>query len=113
LHAFTPDGRYMIVRGRLWRTSNPALEPALRQELVNALMAARRAVQEALKIGDAQALLQARCAVDQAKHGLGERGPPWWTDSEPDLNRRMVATTHYAAWHASLPPVETAHRDVV
>ena len=23
----TPDGRYFVVRGRLWRASNPALEP--------------------------------------------------------------------------------------
>jgi hypothetical protein len=27
----TPDGRYLVVRGRLWRTSNPALPPERRQ----------------------------------------------------------------------------------
>ena len=27
----TPDGRYFIVRERLWRASNPALEPARRE----------------------------------------------------------------------------------
>jgi hypothetical protein len=35
----TPDGRYLVVRGRLWRTSNPALSPERRQALVDALMA--------------------------------------------------------------------------
>ena len=40
----TPDGRYFVVRGRLWRTSNPALDPAERERLVHDLMAARRAV---------------------------------------------------------------------
>ena len=36
----TPDGRYFVVRGRLWRTSNPALVPERRQGLVNDLMSA-------------------------------------------------------------------------
>ena len=27
-HPVTPDGRYFVVEGRLWRTSNPALAPA-------------------------------------------------------------------------------------
>jgi hypothetical protein len=26
-----PDGRYVVVRGRLWRTSNPALDASERQ----------------------------------------------------------------------------------
>lgn len=38
----TPDGRYFVVRGRLWRKSNPALDDDLRQRLVKALM--RRAM---------------------------------------------------------------------
>jgi hypothetical protein len=33
-----------VVRGRLWRTSNPALDLAERKQLVRDLMAARRAV---------------------------------------------------------------------
>jgi hypothetical protein len=99
----TPDGRYFIVRGRLWRTSNPALAPDVRQQLVNELMQARRQVGLAKKAGDADAEHAARAAVDAAKRGLGERGPVWWTDGAPDLNRKMVANTPYAAWYASLP----------
>jgi hypothetical protein len=33
----TPDGRYIVVRGRLWRASNPGLMPEARQHHVNDL----------------------------------------------------------------------------
>ena len=98
----TPDGRYFVVAGRLWRTSNPALAPAERQRLVDQLMLARRQVGAAKKAGDAQAERAARAAVDQAKRALGERGPVWWQDGAPDFNRRMVANTPYAGWYAGL-----------
>jgi len=98
----TPDGRYFVVRGRLWRTSNPALDPDERQRLVDALMRARRQVGLAKKAGDAAAERAARAEVDAAKRALGERGPVWWTDGAPDFNRRMVANTPYADWYASL-----------
>lgn len=99
----TPDGRYFVVRGRLWRTSNPALAPERRQELVDQLMHARRQVGVAKKAGDSVAERAARAAVDVAKRGLGERGPVWWTDGAPDMNRKMVANTPYADWYAALP----------
>ncbi|MCC2955460.1 hypothetical protein LK542_07515 [Massilia sp. IC2-477] len=99
----TPDGRYFVVDGRLWRTSNPALAPARRQELVQQLMDARRQVGRAKRAGDATAERDARAAVDAAKQALGERGPMWWTDGAPDYNRRMVKNTPYAAWYAALP----------
>jgi hypothetical protein len=99
----TPDGRYFVVRGRLWRTSNPALAPAVRQELVDKLMKARRQVGVAKKAGDADAERSARAAVDEAKRALGERGPVWWQDGAPDFNRRMAANTPYADWYAALP----------
>jgi len=98
----TPDGRYFVVSGRLWRTSNPDLAPEARQQLVDQLMKARREVAAALKARDGNAERAARQAVDEAKRALGERGPVWWTDSAPDLNRRMVANTPYAAWFAAL-----------
>jgi hypothetical protein len=101
-HPSTPDGRYFVVAGRLWRTSNPALAPEERQKLVEQLMDARRQVGVALKADDAAAERTARAAVDAAKRALGERGPVWWTDGAPDLNRRLVANTPYAAWHDAL-----------
>ncbi|MDR7145377.1 hypothetical protein [Rhizobium sp. BE258] len=93
----TPDGRYIIVRGRLWRKTNPSLPEETRTRLVAELMAARRAVKEA---GDDDMRLRAvRKAIDAAKIALGERGPVWWDDGTPDLNRHMAKTTSYAAWH--------------
>ncbi|MET0269858.1 MAG: hypothetical protein ABW173_05465 [Sphingomonas sp.] len=98
----TPDGRYIVVRGRLWRRANPGLTDTQRQAQVNALMAARRAVAHALKADDATALKAARADVDAVKSALGERGPVWWTDDAPDLNRHMARTTPYAGWYAAL-----------
>ena len=98
----TPDGRYFEVRGRLWRTSRPDLDPAERQRLVNALMDARRAVRTALASEDPAHLRQARHAVDVAKIALGERGPVWWSDGAPDYNRHMAKNTPYADWFAGL-----------
>jgi hypothetical protein len=92
----------MVVRGRLWRRSNPDLEPELRQLLVKALMQARRAVGQARRSGDAEALRAAGQGVDAAKRALGERGPVWWTDGTPDYNRRLVKNTPYATWYAGL-----------
>lgn len=94
----TPDGRYLVVRARLWRASNPALAEDERARLVAALMAARRDVAAARRSGDATGGQQARARVHRAKVALGERGPVWWSDDAPDDNRRMVHNTGYAAW---------------
>ena len=94
----TPDGRYLMVRGRLWRKANPALPAERHAALVRDLMAARRDVGTALRKGDAVAERAARARVDAAKQALGERGPVWWDDGAPDLNRHMAANTPYAAW---------------
>lgn len=98
----TPDGRYFVVRGRLWRRSNPGLSTATRQSLVDDLMAARRSVRSALASGDASALRQARACVQAAKVGLGERGPVWWSDGAPDKNRTLAVNSPYASWFAGL-----------
>lgn len=49
-HPITPDGRYFLVRGRLWRCTNPNLSESERKRLTAELMRARRAVREALKL---------------------------------------------------------------
>jgi hypothetical protein len=98
----TPDGRYFVVKGRLWRSSNPHLPPDEREVLVKRLMDARREVGRAKKAGDPDAERAARSRVDEAKRGLGERGPVWWTDGAPDFNRRMAKNTPYAQWYAAL-----------
>lgn len=93
-HPVTPDGRYFVVRGRLWRMSDPRLDDETRERLVAELMSARRAVRA--KEPDA------RARVDAAKRALGERGPVWWDDGAKDWNRHLAKNTPYADWYAAL-----------
>jgi hypothetical protein len=111
-HPVTPDGRYFVVRGRLWRLSNPHLSAAVRAECVIALMAARRAVKSAKAAGDRTAEAAAHHAVDNAKRGLGERGEVWWTDGSPDLNRHMIKNTPYSAWYSDLKTAARRHQRI-
>ena len=99
----TPDRRYFVVRGYLWRLSNPDLPEDVRAHWVRELMSARRAIRGAAKACDpVKADRAARQRVARAKGALGERGPPWWGDGAPDYNRRRVEASPYAAWFASL-----------
>ncbi|ABA74533.1 hypothetical protein K7459_21030 [Pseudomonas fluorescens] len=102
MHPVTPDGRYFVVKGQLWRCSNPSLDEEVRQCLVDTLMAARREVKNAKGSQDASQLKRAREKVQMAKVALGERGPVWWTDGSPDFNRRLVINSPYAEWFSSL-----------
>jgi hypothetical protein len=86
----TDDGRYVVVDGRRWRTSDPALPDDVRAQLLHHLGVARSAVRTA---ADADALAAARARVQLAKTGLGERGPAWW--DQDDAQRR-------ARWEAAL-----------
>ena len=95
----TPDRRYFVVRGRLWRLSNPALDAKVHEQLVSELMIARRAVREAK---DSQSRILARQRVDAMKQSLGERGPPWWDDGAPDYNRHLAVDTPYAEWFTEI-----------
>ncbi|WP_144793555.1 DUF3253 domain-containing protein [Microbacterium paludicola] len=82
----TPDGHHIVVDGRRWRATDPDIPDTLRQELVDELMAARRAVRTD---GDT-----ARPRVNDAKHALGERGYPRWEDpTDEELATRIIATT--------------------
>lgn len=96
----TPDGHYIVVRGRLWRATNPHLPEAERAEAVQALMLARRDVQRCR--GDAAAVAEARARVHAAKVALGERGPPWWGGDAPSYDRCMARNTPYSSWYDSL-----------
>jgi hypothetical protein len=98
----TPDGRYFVVRGRLWRMSNPHLAERERARLVKQLSAARSALRKTSGAPDAERK-DARRRVNEAKVGLGERGPVWWTDGAPDYNRRLAVNTPYREWFEALP----------
>ncbi|MGW6413919.1 hypothetical protein [Streptomyces sp. NPDC055055] len=84
----TPDGRYVIVNGRRWRATDPDLPEDVSARLRSHLMAARRAVGVALRAQDAEAEHAARARVHTAKVALGERGTPWWEQSETERRAR-------------------------
>lgn len=90
----TPDGRYVVIDGRTWRATDPAVPEDVAAELRSELMSARRAVGAALRAGDAEAERAARARVHRAKTALGERGTPWW-EQTPEQRR--------ARWESGLP----------
>lgn len=81
----TADGHHIVVNGRRWRATDPSIPDTLRQELVDELMAARRAVKTS---GE-----DARRRVHDAKTALGERGVPWWEDPQPEATDDRIAAT--------------------
>ncbi|MFZ3581253.1 hypothetical protein ACOI1H_03655 [Loktanella sp. DJP18] len=105
----TPDGRYFVAKGRLWRKTDPALDDTLRRAAVKALMQARRAVGQAATEAETRA---ARDRVDAAKRDLGERGPVWWEDGAPDEGGRHPKNTSYADWWAGLDTATRGRGDV-
>ncbi|MER5887175.1 hypothetical protein ABT160_25415 [Streptomyces sp. NPDC001941] len=84
----TPDGHHIVINGRKWRATDPALPEDVASRLRHHLMAARRAVRTALADGDARAERTARSRVQQAKEALGERGTPWWELTERERRER-------------------------
>ncbi|MFL6817065.1 MAG: hypothetical protein ACJ8EF_03875 [Bradyrhizobium sp.] len=81
---------------------NPNLSPAKYNALMSDLMQARSAVRSAKLGGNQLEEAAAHRAVDVVKRELGERGPVWWSDGTPDLNRQAVKNTPYAKWYSGL-----------
>lgn len=95
----TPDGRYFVAKGKLWRCTDPSLEDSARRAFIKKLMQGRRAVMLAKTEDETRA---ARAEVDAAKRSLGERGPVWWDDSAPDEGGKHPKNSSYADWWFSL-----------
>jgi hypothetical protein len=93
----TADGHHVVIDGRRWRATDPAIPPERRDELTRTLMAWRREVRRT-KGTDAEA--DARAGVHAAKVALGERGDPWWEQSDDEREARWSASV-------SLPPAES------
>lgn len=78
--AGSPKTAFITIDGRRWRTSDPGIPENLRHELVNELMAARRAVRDGRTQLD---IRRSRHRVNDAKLALGERGDAWWLPPKP------------------------------
>lgn len=84
------DDRYLVIRGRRWRRTDPALEADVVRALKSHLGRARSQVGRAGRDDDPASVRSARDRVQLAKEGLGERGPAWWERPE-DERRRQAA----------------------
>ena len=87
----TQDGRYVVIKGRRWRATDPDVPEDVAAVLRSELMSARRAVGVALRSGDEDAETAARARVHRTKTALGERGTPWWEQSEDERRARWEA----------------------
>jgi hypothetical protein len=96
----TPDGRYLVIQGRLWRAPNPTLASEAKIRHLRELLNGRRALNAAKAAGDEEAITAARRMIAGAQVGLGERGNVWWKDGAPDFNRTLARNSPYAEWFA-------------
>lgn len=82
----TDDGHHVVIDGRRWRATDPAIPEERREELVRALMAWRREVRRTKGTDEERT---SRDGVQAAKVALGERGsPPWWEQSDAERRER-------------------------
>lgn len=80
------EERWLVVDGRRWRRQDPALPEEVARRLLSHLGRGRSGVRAARAAGEDPA--PARRRVDLAKHGLGERGTPWWEQSSAQRRAR-------------------------
>lgn len=92
----TDDGHFVVIKGRRWRATDPDIPEERNAELRSILMAWRREVK---RTGGAP---ESRAGVQATKVALGERGTPWWEQSEGERRAR---------WEAEIPrPADRADR---
>jgi hypothetical protein len=80
------DDRWLVVDGRRWRRQDPELPKEVAERLLSHLGRGRSGVRAMKAAGQDPA--PARRRVDLAKHGLGERGTPWWEQTAPERQAR-------------------------
>ena len=105
--------RWVEIDGRRWRASDPSIPSAFRQELIDELMRARRALQTVVSCGDEGLVRDTRRQVHAAKVALGERGEPWWEPPSEEGQRDRVTAAILAlagnrAPQASICPSDAA-----
>ena len=84
----TADGHYVVIDGRRWRATDPAIPDERRSELQRVLMAWRREVRRTRGTDGERT---ARDGVQAAKVALGERGTPWWEQTDAERRARWEA----------------------
>ncbi|GAA1177192.1 hypothetical protein GCM10009584_18340 [Ornithinimicrobium humiphilum] len=95
------DEHWLVVDGRRWRRQDPALPDEVAERLLSHLGRGRSGVRSLKRAGEDPA--PARRRVDLAKHGLGERGTPWWEQDETGRRTR---------WEDALAALDALDEDV-
>ncbi|MGC1206640.1 MAG: 2-polyprenylphenol hydroxylase [Ornithinimicrobium sp.] len=80
------DERFFVIKGRRWRRQDPAIPQDVAAILKSHLGRGRSAVGAAKRKGEDPAPFRRRVGI--AKHGLGERGVPWWEQAPHERRRR-------------------------
>ncbi len=81
-HEYTEDGHFIVINGRRWRATDPSIPEDRNAELRSILMAWRRDVRAT---GGSDI---SRAGVQATKVALGERGTPWWEQSDSERRAR-------------------------
>ncbi|MDI9896418.1 MULTISPECIES: hypothetical protein [Nocardiaceae] len=81
----TEDGHYVVIKGRRWRATDPDIPEERNAELRSILMAWRRDVKRT------SGAPESRAGVQATKVALGERGTPWWEQSDDERRARWEA----------------------
>jgi hypothetical protein len=81
----TEDGRFLVIDGRRWRATDPLIPDERRRELQSVLMAWRREVSRTKGTEEER---PSRDGVQATKVALGERGTPWWEQSDEERRTR-------------------------
>jgi hypothetical protein len=84
----TEDGHHVVVDGRRWRATDPLIPEERRHALQRVLMAWRREVRRTKGTEEER---RSRDGVQAAKVALGERGTPWWEQTEEQRRARWEA----------------------
>jgi len=87
----TEDEKWLVVDGRRWRRTDPAIPVEVLARLTSHLGRGRSGVRTASSEAELEAT---RNRTRLAKVGLGERGTPWW--EQTDSQRRV-------RWESALP----------
>jgi hypothetical protein len=92
----TEDGRFLVIDGRRWRATDPLVPEERQAELRSVLMAWRREVRRTKGTDEER---RSRDGVQAAKVALGERGTPWWEQTDDERRTRWEAEVPVPALH--------------
>jgi hypothetical protein len=94
----TEDEKWLVVDGRRWRRTDPAIPPDALERLKSHLGRGRSGVRTA---ESDDALAATRHRTQLAKVGLGERGTAWWEQSDAERRER---------WESALAELDALDR---